>query len=83
MDTSPRGGIPTVESTPECPSPLGGLGGDGYVSGHAADSDHKENSSGSRLAPDGAGVDKRGGGPVTVAVHGQLATLLADDARTK
>ncbi len=34
------------------------------------------------ITPDGAADDKRGGGPVSVAVHGQLATLLADDSST-
>ena len=34
------------------------------------------------IAPDGAATDKRGGGPVSVTVHGQLATLLADETHT-
>jgi len=31
------------------------------------------------ITPDGPATDKRGGGPVAVTVHGQLAALLADD----
>ena len=34
------------------------------------------------ITPDGPATDKRGGGPVAVTVHGQLAALLADDGRT-
>lgn len=34
------------------------------------------------ITPDGPAADKRGGGPVAVTVHGQLAALLADDGRT-
>ncbi len=35
------------------------------------------------IAPDGPATDKRGGGPVSVTVHGQLAALLTDDGRTE